>query len=59
MRTFETKTVPRQFHADFDLVAAHYKFRMLGQYEEAREAARGDLAAAIVTYAALAKEINP
>lgn len=50
--------VPRQFHADFDLVAAHYKFRMLGQYEEAREAARGDIESAITTYAAIAKEIQ-
>ena len=50
--------VPRQFHTDFDLVAAHYKFRMLGQYEEARQAARGDIESAITAYTAIAKEIQ-
>ena len=50
--------VPRQFAADFALVATHYQLRELDEYETAKQAARNDLDNAIVCYAALAKEIQ-
>lgn len=53
-----SKAVPRQFIADFELVAAHYNLRQLGEYETAKAAARTDLDNAIPTFAALASEIR-
>ena len=49
-------SVPRQFESDFELVATRYNLRELGEYEEAKEAARRDIENAISTYAQLAKE---
>jgi len=53
-----SKTVPRQFAADFDTVASHYKLRELGQYDEAKAAARADLDNAIVCFRAMAAELE-
>lgn len=50
--------VPREFAADFELVAAHYCLAERGELDVAKEAARADLDSAIVTYAALAAEIG-
>lgn len=47
----------REFVADFDLVAAHYRLEELGEMEEAKACARNDMANAIPCYAALAKEL--
>ena len=52
------KIVPKQFVEDFELVASHYKLKELGQYDEAKKAARADLDAAIVTFASLAQEVR-
>lgn len=46
----------KQFADDFEAVAEHYKLRELGQYEEAKQAARRDIEAAEVCFAAMAKE---
>lgn len=46
----------RKFVADFELVATRYNLRELGQYEEARAAARRDLESAEVCFAAMARE---
>ncbi|HEY6020594.1 MAG TPA: hypothetical protein VIY48_12100 [Candidatus Paceibacterota bacterium] len=51
------KTVSKQFSNDFESVAKHYKLRELGQYEEAKAAARRDLESAAVCFAAMAKDI--
>lgn len=50
--------VPPRFVTDFDLVADYYNLKSLGQYDEAKQAARNDLENAITTYAALATEIR-
>lgn len=50
--------VSQQFVADFEAVATRYKLRELGEYEAAKAAARADLDAAIVCFAAMAKEIQ-
>lgn len=49
------KTVSKQFADDFEAVAKHYRLRELGQYEEAKAAARRDLDSAEVCFAAMAK----
>ena len=49
-------SVPKKFVDDFELVATRYNQRELGEYEEAKEAARRDIENAISTYAQLAKE---
>ena len=49
--------VPPRFVNDFEAVAAHYNLKALGQYDEAKSAARADLDNAIECYAAIAKEI--
>jgi hypothetical protein len=54
----DSKTVPREFVADFEAVAAHYDLKALGEYDLAKQAARADLESAITTYAALALEIT-
>ena len=46
----------KQFVADFETVAARYKLRELGQYDEAKAAARRDLESAEVCFAAMAGE---
>lgn len=48
----------RQFSEDFELVAAHYRLKELGEYDEAKRAARNDLEAAQVSFAAMAQEIK-
>ena len=48
--------VSQKFVDDFELVATRYNLRELGEYEEAKEAARRDIENAISTYAQLAKE---
>lgn len=54
----EHKSVPRKFADDFEAVAIRYNLKETGEYEIAKQAARNDLENAIVTYAALAKEIR-
>jgi hypothetical protein len=49
---------PKSFISDFELVAAQYDLKALGEYDAARNAARADLSNAITTYAALAEEIR-
>lgn len=46
--------MPKQFVADFNLVAGFYRLAELGELETAREAVKRDTEAAIVTYARLA-----
>lgn len=53
-----SNAVPRQFRDDFELVAAHYGLEARGEYEAAKEAARADIDAAVVTFASLAAEIR-
>ena len=50
-------SVPRQFVEDFEAVAAHYNLKALGEYDQAKAAARADLDSAIPCFAALAREI--
>lgn len=50
--------VPPRFVADFELVAAHYNLKALGEYEEAKQAARNDMDSAITCFARLAAEIK-
>lgn len=47
-----------EFVADFMLVAQHYLLAELGELEEAKEAARKDMANAERCFAALAAEIR-
>lgn len=47
----------KQFVADFEAVAVHYKLRELGQYDEAKAAARRDMPNAIVCFASMAKDV--
>jgi hypothetical protein len=50
--------VPPRFVADFELVAAHYNLKALGEYDQAKQAARNDMENAIVCFASLAAEIK-
>lgn len=50
--------VSRKFVADFELVAARYNLKELGEYADARAAARRDIEAAQETFAAIAAEIR-
>ena len=50
--------VPPKFVKDFEAVAAHYNLKALGEYDQAKAAARADLDSAIPCFAALAGEIN-
>lgn len=50
--------VTKQFAEDFELVAEHYGLKKYGEYEEAKQAARNDLEAAQVSFAAMAREIK-
>ena len=49
-------SVPKQFVADFETVAARYNLRELGEYDEARAAARRDIENAEVCFTAMALE---
>lgn len=51
-------SVPASFVSDFELVAAYYNLKELGEYESAKQAARADLENAITTFSALAREIE-
>lgn len=51
-------SVPRQFVDDFETVATRYNLRELGEYFQAKDAARNDLENAITCYAKLAEEIR-
>ena len=57
MSVSDSKSVPREFVADFEAVAAHYNLKALGEYDQAKAAARADLDSAIPCFAALAREI--
>lgn len=48
--------VSQQFVDDFEAVASRYKLREFGEYELAKAAARRDLDAAEVCFAAIAGE---
>lgn len=56
MQTSKPVTVTEQFAADFEAIAARYKLRELGEYDEAKAAARRDLENAEVCFAAMAGE---
>jgi hypothetical protein len=57
MRVSEpAKIVPRQFVDDFETVATRYNLRELGEYDEARAAARRDIENAEVCFTAMALE---
>lgn len=49
------RVVSQQFIDDFEAVATRYNLRELGQYEEAKAAARRDLKSAEVCFAAMAR----
>lgn len=53
-----TTRASRQFVEDFELVADHYGLHERGEYMDAKEAARADIAAATATFAVLADEIR-
>ena len=53
-----SKYVSRQFVQDFELVAAHYNLKELGEYETAKDLARNDLENAVICYSELAKDIR-
>ena len=46
------------FQADFELVAAHYKLREHGEYDQALDSAKRDVANAKVCYAAIANSLR-
>jgi len=48
----------RQLVQDFDLVAEHYGLKELGEYDEARQAARNDIESAKICFAAMAAKIR-
>lgn len=50
--------VSRKFVADFETVATRYKLLELGEYADAKEAARRDIEAAQEAFAAIAAEIR-
>ena len=50
--------VTKQFAQDFILVAKHYMLEELGEIEEAKKAARNDMANAEISYRAMADEIR-
>jgi len=56
-KSTETR-VSREFLKQFDLVARHYRLAELGELEEAKAAARGDMESAEKCFAALAAEIR-
>lgn len=52
----KSKSVPREFVADFEAVAERYNLKALGEYDQAKAAARADLDSAIPCFAAMARE---
>lgn len=48
----------KQFVSDFDLVTNYYGLRALGEYEDAKQAARRDIEGATIAFASLAAEIR-
>ncbi len=50
-------SVPSSFVSDFEAVAIRYRLHDLGEYAEAKQAARGDMDAAIVCFEIMAKEV--
>lgn len=52
-----TVMVSKQFADDFELVAVRYNLRELGEYEEAKDAARRDIENAKVCFNAIVREI--
>lgn len=57
MRTSKPVAVPQQFVDDFEAVAARYNLRELGQYDEAKAAARRDMENAEVCFSVMAREV--
>lgn len=57
MRVSE-KIVPKQFVEDFEKVVSHYRLKELGEYEDAKKAARKDIENAIVCYAEMARGLK-
>lgn len=49
-----TVKASKQFVADFETIATNYNLRALGEYDEAKAAARSDMQSAEVCFAALA-----
>lgn len=49
-------SVSKTFADDFEAVAARYNLRELGEYEDAKKAARRDIESAETCFAAIAKE---
>ena len=58
MSVSKPQIVPREFAENFELVAAHYDLKAIGEYETAKAAARADLPNAITCYSAIAAEIR-
>ena len=58
MSRSEKVVATKQFAEDFETVAAHYRLKDLGEYDEAKQVARNDMAAAQVSFAAMAQEIK-
>lgn len=56
MQTSNRKTVSQKFVDDFETVATRYNLRELGEYEQAKEAARRDIENAEICFSAMAKE---
>lgn len=54
----EIVKVPKQFMADFNLVAGFYQLAELGELDDARAAVKRDTEAAIATYARLADAVR-
>ena len=54
----ETVRVPKQFMADFEVVADFYKLAELGEYDLAKAAVKRDTQAAIVAFARLADAVR-
>lgn len=51
-------TIPRKLAEDFETVAAHYRLKEFGEYEEAKQCVRNDPKGAALSYAAMANEIR-
>lgn len=58
MSRSEKVVATKQFAEGFELVAAHYQLKELGEYEEVKRVARSDMAAAQICFAALADELK-
>ena len=48
----------KKFVDDFDLVSRYYRLKEMGEYEEAKRCARGDMDNAEISFAAMAKDIR-